>query len=170
MTPYILGIDPGVSGGAVILNPDGEVMAVLKFETEGAAAEWLGCRLGYVSVDGDVTPLHAYLEKVQAFPGQGRSSMFTFGANYGFWRGLLQAHRIPFETVLPTRWQAGLGIKKGKTEEKVAWKNRLKQKARELFPRTRVTLALADALLIAEYGRRTILGRGSAAAELSSKQ
>ena len=38
---------------------------------------------------------------------------------------------------------------------KTEWKNKLKAKAQQLFPvwSKRITLATADALLIAEYGR-----------------
>ena len=96
----------------------------------------------------------AYIEKVSSSPQMGVTSAFTFGRGYGFLRGLLTAYNYPFEEVLPRKWQASFGMKKGKDESNTQWKNRLKGKAQQLFPHLKVTLATADALLIAEYGRR----------------
>jgi hypothetical protein len=81
--------------------------------------------------------------------------MFNFGANYGALRMALTAAGIPFEEVVPGVWQRGLNIPpRKKTEGKTAWKNRLKAKAQQLFPSVKITLATADALLIAEFCRR----------------
>ena len=41
-----------------------------------------------------------------------------------------------------------------KTESKTEWKNRLKGMAQQLYPDLKVTLATADALLIATYCKR----------------
>ena len=56
-------------------------------------------------------PVMCYLEKVHAMPGQGVTSMFTFGQNYGFLRGLLIARGIPFEEVQPNPWQDFIKVK-----------------------------------------------------------
>lgn len=58
-----------------------------------------------------------------------------------------------------TRCERCKGIKKVGGESKQSFKNRLKDKAQQLFPREKVTLATADALLIAEYARRQFGGR-----------
>ena len=60
----------------------------------------------------------------------------------------LIAAGIPFETVTPAKWQGAMGCRtKGD-------KNVTKRKAQDLFPGVKVTHAIADALLIAEWGRR----------------
>ena len=46
-----------------------------------------------------------------------------------------------------------------KEESKSQWKNRLKAKAQQLFPKLKITLKTADAILIAEYCRRKREGR-----------
>ena len=85
-------------------------------------------------------------------PGQGVSSMFKFGKNYGLIRGLLIANMIPFLDVPPRTWQKGLGIQpRGKEESKTHFKNRQKGLAQQMHPHLKVTLATADAILIAEY-------------------
>jgi hypothetical protein len=43
------------------------------------------------------------------------------------------------------------GMKKSKTESKTDWKRRLKEKAQQLYPDTKVTADMADAMLIARY-------------------
>jgi len=81
--------------------------------------------------------------------------MFTFGQNYGFVRGVLVALEIPFEEVLPQKWQATFSLKRtDKSESDTAKKNRHKAKAQNLFPGARCTHSVSDAILIAEYGRR----------------
>lgn len=147
-----IGIDPGGSGGmALICN--GDIIAHKMPETEQDAYRILrpiaqaenGCK--------------AYIEKVGAMPGQGVTSMFSFGQSYGFLRGLLVALEIPFEEVRPQAWQKMFGlIQKGQKLSQTDKKNRNKQKAQQLWPHLKITHAVADALLIAEYGRRANLG------------
>ena len=82
--------------------------------------------------------------------------MFSFGASYGALCMALTAADVRFEEVPPLRWQRGLHIPpRKKSESRTAWKNRLKSKAQQLFPKEYVTLATADALLLAEYCSRS---------------
>lgn len=80
--------------------------------------------------------------------------------NYRAVRAMLAANRSRIEEVLPKRWQADLRIPpRAKGETDVQWKNRLKAKAQQLFPKVDVFLWNADALLIAEWLRRREEGR-----------
>ncbi len=86
--------------------------------------------------------------------------MFSFGRNYGFLRGCLHCLKIPFEEVTPAKWQREFSLlRTDKAETNTAKKNRHKAKAQQLFPDTNVTHAIADALLIAEYGLRVMAAR-----------
>lgn len=86
----------------------------------------------------------------------GSSAMFNFGRNYGELVMCLTAAEVPFTEVPPQTWQKAMAIPpRRKGESRNSFKNRLKDKACELYPRVKVTLATADALLIAEYSRRT---------------
>ena len=78
-------------------------------------------------------------------------SAFTFGRGYGALLMALTAARIPFDVVQPAKWQQGLGCRSGGD------KHVTKRRAQQLFPSVTVTHALADALLIAEFCRRTRL-------------
>ena len=77
----------------------------------------------------------------------------------------LTAAGIPRDKpVSPRKWQEHFGIKKkAKSETKTEFKDRLRQKAQELFPGLQLwstpksltkQRAICDALLIAEYTRR----------------
>ena len=159
MSEIIIGIDPGQNGGVAIHYPvrvcGYGLLAAATFvtfsfskQTEYEIRDWLEEKLK----DEPRARTFAYLEHSSPMPKQGVVSTFKFGQGYGFLRGLLVALKIPFETVRPARWQRTLGcLSRGD-------KNVTKAKAQELFPGIRITHAIADALLIAEYGRRTRLG------------
>lgn len=138
-----VGIDPGATGGIAILYEVGGIVAYKMPDTEHDL--WELFQVIAASEDR-----FAYIERVAARPGQGVSSTFKFGQNYGMLRAMLCASKTPFEAVTPGKWQRTLGcLSKGD-------KNVTKRKAQELFPHanTRITHATADAILIAEYGRR----------------
>lgn len=142
----ILGIDPGQSsGGVAVVDQVSAYATAIGKMTERDIWD-------YISFKCPPGNTKAYIEQVGAFPGQGRSSIFKFGQNYGLLRGLLIAAGIPFETVTAGVWQKNMRcLSKGD-------KNVTKAKAQELFPSLKITHAIADALLIAEYGRRKEAG------------
>lgn len=164
MTPPIayLGIDPGNSGGAALLNPDGSVAGGhFKFAdlTETDVRERLTHWYREHSLLALIELVGPNRNQSKGEVRQGASAMFTFGQNYGFLRGLLIGLAIPFEEVRPVDWQRVFGLLARKEEAKTAKKNRHKAKAQQLFPAWHITHATADALLIAEYLRRKATGQ-----------
>lgn len=157
MMAVILGIDPGASGGIAWINwseSDGRLYGVKAHkmpETPRDLAELLD---GYTDTYG----LSAVIERVSSRPGQGVSSTFKFGANFGMLQGVLAALEIPYDLVTPTVWQKAMGCLSGGD------KNRTKAAAQRLFPSLKITHATADALLLAEYGRRVWNARNGGAA------
>jgi hypothetical protein len=156
-----IGIDPGTSGGLAWLSssPGTGPAARSMPATERETWEWIkehdvGMAVGWTSF--------CVIEKVQGYIGGAHpgSAMFKFGQSYGGLLMALTAAEIPFEAVTPQVWQKALGIpSRVKDETKEAWKRRLKVIAERLFPSVKVTLATADALLIAEYCRRKREGK-----------
>jgi hypothetical protein len=72
----------------------------------------------------------AVLEHAQAFPKMGVSSAFNYGRGYGAIQMALAAAGIPFDIVVPRKWQAALGcLTRGD-------KNVSKRRAEQLFPGT----------------------------------
>lgn len=144
-----IGIDPGKKGALALLDenapplllPFGEdaYIAALRRASEGEAV--------------------ACLEHVGAMPGQGVTSMFTFGQNFGYIRGLLEAFRIPYELVRPQKWKKVYSI--------TGDKNSAIAVCRRLFPAVPLHRTercrtdddgMAEALLMAEYARRHLCG------------
>ena len=138
-THHYMGIDPGASGGLALISSDG----ILVEKMPATPADlWL-----LVSSWSELADF-CYIEKVHSMPGQGVSSTFKFGKNFGLIIGCVTAARIPHDFVPPGVWQKNLGcLTKGD-------KNVTKQKAQQLYPNMIVTHAIADAILIAEYCRR----------------
>jgi hypothetical protein len=146
-----MGIDPGKSGGIALLFGR-EVIAIRMPDTPADVLEWIR---GYSS------DCIACMEQVGGYAGEGQpgSAMFNFGRGYGNLEMALLACEVSFELVSPRRWQKAMGISpRGKTETRTAWKNRIKETVQRLFPSEKVTLATADALLIALYRKRKCEG------------
>lgn len=93
-----------------------------------------------------------FLEKVHSQPKNGAKASFTFGQRYGWLEMALIALEIQTITITPQKWQKHyeLGVRGNRTHTE--WKNVLKSKAQQLFPKIKVNLRNADALLILRYG------------------
>ena len=148
----IMGIDPGVKGGIALLEDKGAVFSTLSLDglTESELAQLFG---KLVSHQWTPKPM-CFIEKVGYIKGDGGMGAFTFGKVYGLLRGLALGHGLTIHDVYPMMWQSSLSCLSGGN------KNVTKNKAILLFPEyhaTRprgITHGVADALLIAEYGRR----------------
>ena len=139
-----IGIDPGISGGIAIIGDGIAPWAVKMPETERDIWDTIRALKSWSDREAFAT-----IEKVHSMPGQGVASSFTFGRGLGSLRMALVAAEIPFADVTPQAWQKALGcLTKGD-------KNVSKAKAQELFPSLRITHYIADALLIAEFARRS---------------
>ncbi len=139
-----IGIDPGKSGGIGFINEDGEVWAVKNDCTYHDLTD--AVRDAHFA--GHATISHAVIEEVHSSPQMGVRSAFAFGQSFGSLLMLLAALKIPHERVRPQKWQKALGCMTGGD------KNVSKRRAQELFPSIKITHAIADALLLAEYSRR----------------
>lgn len=144
MNTINIGIDPGKGGGIAIIYPDNSVVA-----QKWTSLQDMKEHLCEVKFQGDE---RCAIEHVHAMPGQGVTSMFSFGENYGQWQGLLCALEIPHRMIRPQEWQKGITGRQGL--KGTALKQRLKTEAQKLFPKVKVTNATADALLIADWCRR----------------
>ena len=140
----VIGIDPGASGAIAIW--DKGIKHINKCPKEVTKMADI------VSIVKDKDTV-AYIEQVHAFPTDGRSSAFKFGANYGKWLGVLGAYKIETKLVTPQKWmkywQNKLNIKLPK--DKPNRKRTLKEIASHYTDR-KVTLYNSDAILITLYG------------------
>ena len=148
---YVMGIDPGKGGGIAVLDMGShDVIDVVPMPSTLTDISDFVCKYR----DAECV----YIEVVHSMPRQGVASTFTFGQYYGYVQMAVTCHGIRCIDVLPSKWQQSLGAKSLKGESYASHKRRLKGMAQKLFPGVRVTLDVADALLIAEYGKRRELG------------
>jgi crossover junction endodeoxyribonuclease RuvC len=146
MSRFFAGIDPGGTGGWAILD-EGSNVIVSPYTTFPDFA---------VRVS-DYKDISVGLEAVHAMPGQGVSSTFKFGANFGGWEATLQLLKLSYILIPPQRWQKDiLGIiPKGES------KPRALAYAQRRWPNLdlrKKDSGIVDALCIALYTRKQSTG------------
>lgn len=154
MYQTFIGIDPGVSGAIASISPTG--------------IQFIDCPI--IKVSGKTKPNPTLMaselkrlitsdsiiiiEAVHALPGQGVTSMFSFGMGYGVWLGIIAALAVPVEFVSPQTWKKHYSLGSDKEASR--------GKALQLFPSQADELKLkkhhgrAEALLLAEFLRRRL--------------
>lgn len=147
MREYYLGVDIGTNGACVVLRSDGSVHEV--FNTPDSREGFIN-RFGWYKDHS----CFCITEKVASMPQNGVKASHTFGVIVERTLYTLELCKIPFQEVTPQTWMKTYMLKKENGESNTLWKNRLKTKAQQLFPHEKITLATADAFLIAEYCRR----------------
>ena len=173
MVTKIIGIDPGFTGAASqlivknnqwVLNsldpmPLAKTGSVLEpqkgardiIDANSLAAMIYGVAPEISTADNTI----AVVERVAASPQMGVASSFRFGEGYGIIQGILVAMRIKSFFIHPAVWKAGMELS--------ADKNRSLELAGKIFPshaslfHLRKNDGLAEAALLAEYGRRFLL-------------
>ena len=159
-----IGIDPGysqASPGAMALI-EGRFIEVYDWTTEVEMCEQLKTWLVIYDVHcAALEEVHAqsYLTRdkrtgIVSAQSQKGSSNFNFGANYGFWRGVLLGLDVPFELVKPSEWMGSYNLRK-----KINRKDKPSlDVAREMYPgaplKYKKNHGRADALLIATWLRK----------------
>lgn len=146
----ILGVDPGVKGGMALLRLDGTIASVWTFDPKMEEVELVGAVSDAVSLLRAYESRECVFERVNYMPGDGGQGSFTFGVINGLLRGSLLALGVRPRYVYPQAWQAEMECLSGGS------KNVTKMRAKQLFPREKVNHNSADALLIAEFGRRRL--------------
>jgi len=151
-----IGIDPGKGGGIAVITDE-----IVQTHNCPLTVDAMAHLIGMCLNDVAAYRTRVFLEKVWAFPTDGRAGSFTFGENYGQWQGILASHEIEPVLVTPKTWQSHFDIKKGLKKD--IRKKILKQMAIERCPNVKkVTLKTADAILIAIYGIEAHLSSANA--------
>jgi hypothetical protein len=142
-----IGIDPGLSGAIAIIGlrncfietfplrdlDENQIFNIIFRLRYQYAIQW------------------AYIENVHAVPASMRGPVATAKLleSYGILKTALSGNGIGFDRLSPVRWQNLLGCRTG-------GKKRIsRDRARQLFPETKVTHTVADALLLAHLCRAT---------------
>lgn len=193
-----VGIDSGLKGYTARITPGSPPdVELVKTPHFGTAKKPTGydldgmIRLAY-SWRGRVAL--AFIEKQRGYRENGHEGNFKTGLGYGLWLAFLRVADIPVEELYPQQWKQQLGIlpprakpgenkklveglsdseakkvlSKRRNERSKDSKDRARQKAVSLFPKTNLLRTprckvpddnLCEALLLAEMARRLYAGR-----------
>lgn len=151
-----VGIDPGKRGGYAFIREELDGSTTVEthiWDDEG----FISCMRG---ISGNVRILGwnvcCAVEKVSAMPGQGVSSMFSFGKSCGYIEGVLQATGIPYQLVPPRVWKKAYSLTNDKKLSVETCKKLFPSVDLRATERCRTDSdGMAEALLLAEYARRT---------------
>ena len=153
----IIGIDPGISGSICFLK-NGRIMDVIEMPTmtEGKKnkkqvnGSQIFNEISQRTKKLDQNDVRIVIEQVSAMPGQGVTSMFSFGQSFGILKGICSAMQLPMFFVRPMKWKKYFNLI---NSEKDASRTR----AIEIFPYFSAQLSRkkdsnkADAILIASF-------------------
>ncbi len=150
-----LGIDIGLNG-AIALVEDGQLLEVHDMPTFSMERNGKNKRMVNAAelarLIRQAAPSSAYLERLNAMPGQGVTSMFSMGQSLGVVLGILAALDIATTTIPPRTWQKALDVPQGKDGSRYRAAQLFPAHA-ELFKRVKDD-GRSDATLIAAYGAR----------------
>lgn len=147
----VLGVDPGLTGALAFFDPDMGLLMVRDMPTvevvrNGKKKNEVSPQM-LASIIREHPVARAMIERVGAMPGQGVTSVFSFGRSFGIVEGVLAALELSTTIIPPQTWQKAVNLRGGKDGSRA--------RAAELFPRDAGLFARkkddgrADAALIA---------------------
>lgn len=148
----VLSIDPGISG-SICVKDLGDEYHFFKMPIIQKGTKNIVDTKSLFNLFKQYLPDLIVLEEVHAMPGQGVTSMFSFGMSYGAVLGVIGAYQHDFESYLmlvtPQVWKRHYGLLKTSKEDvlqKVSHPkiNEIKNKA--------FRVSFSEALLINKYG------------------
>lgn len=161
-----IGIDPGLNGAVGVIDdtaefPENNRVQVFDTPTMLVKGEKTKRRYNTAAMSSLLFPFRegnpevlVILENVHSMPKQGVASSFSFGQGLGMWQGIIAAFGLPLEMPSPQRWKKEILADQGKDKDASRFK------AIQLFPALAAELSRvkddgrAEAILMAEYGRR----------------
>lgn len=159
MTAPVIGVDPGLSGAIAVIAGghyavyDTPVIAAGRGSYVKNTVNWpeFADIVARSSQLWGTNVALVVIERVNAFPGQGVSSMFSLGMSYGGAQGVAAAFGLPARLVAPQDWKRHYKLTADKEEARAL--------AMRLFPHAdlgrKKDHGRAEALLIARYGQET---------------
>lgn len=160
----ILGIDPGLSGALAWVGFSGLSDPILldaadmptvsvvsgKSKRQELNLQALSDLMQHPAIP---FPDAVWIEKVNAMPGQGVTSMFRFGQAFGAAAGVAAGLGLPTKYVRPQEWQKPFGIRGGDKDRSRLIASQLFPKRADLFKRKKDN-GRSDAALIATFAVR----------------
>lgn len=158
----ILGIDPGINGGAALYvtggtldDPQPRLADAIDLPTTGEKAKRRIDAGQFFRWVVAMRPDHAFIERAQAMPKQGSSSGFLYGRAVGALEAIVQCANVPLHIIEPTAWKKYFGLIKTDKENSRQKMILLVPSSAELVAR-KMDHGRAEAGLIAIYGAKVL--------------
>ena len=157
----IIGIDPGLSGAIAILE-NNKVINIFDIPVMSEGKKNKRQLNSALLVDlikeniKNCEEVAIVVERVNAMPGQGVTSMFNFGQTFGAIKGICAALELPIFFIRPAKWKKHFELINSS-------KDSSRTKAIEMYPKLSNQLAKkkdvnkSDAILIARFFSETRL-------------
>lgn len=145
-----IGIDPGASGAIAAIDENYRIIGTYKMplmDSPVAGKKMVNAKAIDYFMENITQNLLcvATIEQVSAMPGQGVTSMFSFGMSAGIAIGVTSLYVDELNFVRPQVWKKHFGLIKADKEASIL-------KAREVFNAPEIKHdGIAEALLIAAY-------------------
>ena len=142
-----LGVDPGSKGGLAAIDENNNVLFAVPMGRENLVKY---CET--IKNDNVI----CCVEKVGAMPGQGVTSMFSFGKSAGFIEGVLESMSIPYQLIPPQTWKKEFSLLHKDKKSSI-------EPCKKLFPGVNLiptersrkeSDGIAESLLIALFAKR----------------
>jgi crossover junction endodeoxyribonuclease RuvC len=152
MSRFYVGVDPGQKGGLALIKEGLAVEYEIMPPTVKGIMEWLE-KVNYYAFT-EKHQIAMVVELAQAFPGAGAVGMFNYGRHFGGFEALAVSFDIPYHEVRPAVWKKDMGLNAKKVSA-ISMCERLFPTVNLVFPRHKKQHdGVAEAILIAEWGRR----------------
>lgn len=161
---YFAGIDPGVTGAIAVILESGTIACIHDCPKIRAKKKYIVDTARLIEIVREVRSryrsLHIVIEKPIAMPNNGRTmgsvSMLSFGYSAGLWEGAVASFKISYESVHPARWKRSLEVH-GNKEGSVKMAKKIFGASARKYITLKKHHGRCDALLLAEYGRKSAL-------------
>lgn len=162
------GIDIGLKGGIALINEDSNILRLVPIDVvkNQQGKDEINSLQVYDSLyllPLDVEqPSLTVIEALKSFGNEGRSSLWSFGTSNGKVRAVLEILGVSFQAIDPKDWKST--ILKGTKKDKAAAIGFCLQKWPSVDLKqgsTQYKDGLADALCLAEWARRNVMGDGN---------
>lgn len=148
-----IGIDPGQKGGIALVDSAGLALEYEAMPPTTCGVIYLLDQYSRMARNLDATPAMV-IELAQPMPKQGGVSAFTYGRHFGMFEPGAVFLSMPYHEVRPAIWKKAMGLNSEKVNS-ILLCERLFPTVNLIRPRcTKAHDGIAEALLIAEWGRR----------------
>ena len=151
----VIGIDPGLSGGIAILEDDKVRLEKMPVLVDSKTGRRHVCVSKLKEILSTSLPAFVVLEKAQPMPRDGSMGSFRYGECFGTISAVVEMLGFECLQVHPATWKTAMALKGATKDDSRAMATEIVGK--DVFSKKN-SHNLAEALLLAQYGRKILSG------------